>query len=194
MSAKKKAPDWDRPINPERRPRAEAKIKNLPEADQETLWILLHPSDPDTPAYTLEQALVYLQTEHSIECALSTLGEWRSWYALRRRTQKAMARAEQAKLEWLKENPSATPDELERLGQMVFTSETIEQGDVKAFVALMRERSRRQALEIDSRKLAILEAKAARLDELEAKAKEIRSGGGLSAETLEVIEKQLKLL
>ena len=68
----------------------------------------------------------------------------------------AQARANQAKLEWLKENPAASPDELEKLGQMVFTAETIEGGNVKGFVALMRERSRRKALEIDSAKLAIL--------------------------------------
>lgn len=51
-----------------------------------------------------------------------------------------------------------------------------------------------QAGQRDTRKLAMLEAKAARMDALEAKAKEIKAGGGLSAETLEVIEKQLKLL
>jgi hypothetical protein len=51
-----------------------------------------------------------------------------------------------------------------------------------------------QAGQRDSRKLAMLEAKADRMDALEAKAREITQGGGLSAETLEVIEKQLKLL
>lgn len=51
-----------------------------------------------------------------------------------------------------------------------------------------------QAGQRDSRKLAMLEAKASRMDALEAKAKEIKAAGGLSAETLEVIEKQLKLL
>lgn len=46
----------------------------------------------------------------------------------------------------------------------------------------------------DDRKLKMLEAKAARLDEMEAKAKELKQGGGLSAETLEMLEKQLKIL
>lgn len=46
----------------------------------------------------------------------------------------------------------------------------------------------------DDRKLVMLEKKAARMDALEAKVKEMKAGGGLSAETLEVIEKQLKLL
>lgn len=46
----------------------------------------------------------------------------------------------------------------------------------------------------EERKLAMLEAKAKRLDALEAKAREIRAEGGLSIETLEMLEKQLKLL
>jgi hypothetical protein len=173
---------------------AHAKVKNLPDDDQETLWLLMHPTDTTAPPYTLEAALVHLQEEHGIECALSTLSEWHSWYALKKRMENAQARANQAKLEWLKENPEASPDELEKLGQMVFTAESIEGGNIKGFVALMRERSRRKALDIDSEKLAILKRKADRLDELEAKAKELKQGGGLTAETIEMLEQKLKLL
>lgn len=177
-----------------RKTHANAKIKLLPDADQETLWLLLHPTDTTVPPYTLEAALVHLKDAHQVECALSTLSEWHSWYAMRQRMLNAQSRADQAKLEWLRENPNATPDELEKLGQMVFTAETIEGGNVKGFVALMRERSRRKALDIDSAKLAILQRKADRLDELEAKAKEMKAGGGLTAETIEMLEKKLKLL
>lgn len=194
MPAKKKAqPAWDAAPST-RKTHANAKVKNLAEEDQETLWLLLHPTDSTVPAYTLEAALVHLQEEHGVECALSTLSEWHSWYALRKRMENAQSRADQAKLEWLRENPDASPDELEKLGQMVFTAESIEGGNIKGFVALMRERSRRKALEIDSQKLAILQRKADRLDALEAKAKEIKQGGGLTPEMLELIEKQLKLL
>ena len=177
-----------------RKTHANAKIKMLPDDAQEALWRLLHPDDKDTPPYTLVDVLVHLKEDHGVECALSTLSEWHSWYALGRRMENAQARADQAKLEWLRENPNASPDELEKLGQMVFTAETIEGGNVKGFVALMRERSRRKALEIDSAKLAILQRKADRLDELEAKAKEMKAGGGLTAETIEMLEKKLKLL
>jgi hypothetical protein len=177
-----------------RKTHANAKIKLLPDADQEALWLLLHPADKDTQPWTLEAALVHLKDTHGVECSLSTISEWRAWYALRRRMENAQARADQAKLEWLRENPTASPDELEKLGQMVFTAESIEGGNIKGFVALMRERSRRKALDIDAAKLAILQRKADRLDELEAKAKEIKTGGGLSPETLELLEKQLKLL
>jgi hypothetical protein len=177
-----------------RKVHANAKVKLLPDEAQEELWLLLHPTDSTVPPYTLEAAMVHLKDEHGVECSLSTFSEWRSWYALRKRMENAQARADQAKLEWLRENPEASPDELEKLGQMVFTAESIEGGNIKGFVALMRERSRRKALEIDSQKLAILQRKADRLDALEAKAKEIKQGGGLTPEMLELIEKQLKLL
>jgi hypothetical protein len=177
-----------------RKTHANAKVKNLPDEAQEELWLLLHPTDTTVPPYTLEAAMVHLKEAHGVECALSTFSEWHSWYALQRRMINAQARAEQAKLEWVKENPEASPDELERLGQMVFTAESIEGGNIKGFVALMRERSRRKALEIDSAKLAILQRKADRLDELERKAKEMKAGGGLTAETIEMLEKKLKLL
>jgi hypothetical protein len=194
MPAKRKGkPAWDASPST-RKTHANAKVKNLPDEAQEELWLLLHPTDSTVPAYTLEAAMVHLLDEHKVSCSLSTFSEWHSWYALRKRMENAQARADQAKLEWLRENPEASPDELEKLGQMVFTAESIEGGNIKGFVALMRERSRRKALEIDSAKLAILQRKADRLDELERKAKEIKQGGGLTPEMLELIEKQLKLL
>lgn len=48
--------------------------------------------------------------------------------------------------------------------------------------------------EANERKLALYEAKARRLDEIEAKAKSLKEGGGLSDETLEMLEQKLKLL
>lgn len=67
-------------------------------------------------------------------------------------------------------------------------------GDPEAVRKWMETLIRAQAGQRDSRKLAMLEAKAKRLDALEAKAREIRAEGGLSEETLEMLEKQLKLL
>lgn len=194
MPAKRKSkPAWDAAPST-RKTHANAKVKMLPDEAQEELYLLLHPTDTTVPPYTLEAAMVHLLDEHGVSCSLSTFSEWHSWYQLKKRLENAQARADQAKLEWLRKNPDASPDELEKLGQMVFTAESIEGGNIKGFVALMRERSRRKALDIDAAKLAILQRKADRLDELEAKAKEIKTGGGLSPETLELLEKQLKLL
>lgn len=185
-------PGWDRAP---RKVAAHAKLKNLPEGDQETLWLLMHPTDAETPPMTLEAVLVHLQEEHGISCALSTLSEWHSWYALGKRMEKAAERSRQATLEFASTYPDAGPEDLERFGQMIFTAESIEARDLKGFNALVRERSRRMSLELDRRKLVLLEAAAAeakaKLDAITTKAK---SKGGITPETLAAIEEAASLL
>jgi hypothetical protein len=53
---------------------------------------------------------------------------------------------------------------------------------------------KKQGSEREDVKVSLLVKKAAELDEAKAKAKELKTGGGLTPEMLEVIEKQLKLL
>lgn len=175
-------------------PRADAKLKKLPEKDQEDLWVLLNPQDGSTPL-TLAELRSEVERRHEMTCSLSTLSEWRAWYAMRRRTERAKARADQARLEWKAENPDASPAELEELGQMVFTSEAIEDGNAKVFVALMRERSKRLSLQVDVRKLALLEQAAEEAKrKLEDATMKAKRSGGISEETLAEIEAAANLL
>lgn len=175
-------------------PRADAKLKKLPDTQQAELWRWMNPQDGSAPL-TLEQARAELAERFAVDVALGTLSEWRSWYAMRQRMDRAKMRAEQARLEWKAENPDASPAELEELGQMVFTSEAIEEGNVKGFVALMRERSKRLSLQVDLRKLALLEAAAAEAKEkLAAATQKAKRSGGISEETLAEIEAAANLL
>lgn len=176
-----------------KKPRADSKLKNLPEADQDALWQLMHPADAETQAWTLEAVGGHVFDTYQISVAPSTLSEWHSWYSLKRRMDAASERANQTAIE-LAKNSDLTPEDIERVAQTVFTAETLEAGNVKGYVALAKLRLASRALDHDARKLAIIEAKALRLDALEAKAKELKQGGGLTAETLELLEKQLKLL
>jgi len=182
-------PGWDAAL----KIRSDAKLKGLPQEDQETLWLLMHPTDKETEGRNVEEMLVHIQEEHGFTVSPSTFYEWHSHYQQQQRMAKAAERALQAKLQ-LAADPSITPDDLERVAQTIFTAEMLESGNVKAYVALAKVGLARKALEHDERRIALLESKAARLDQLEAKAREIKAGGGLSPETLEVIEKQLKLL
>jgi len=214
MAAKKRTgtPGWDRPAP---KVRADAKLKNLAAEDQETLWILLHPTDSTVPAYTLEAAMAYVLEEYDLSVAKSVFSEWHAWYALNLRMDAAEQRALQSKERYARQNPTAALQELEDYAQFVFTSETLENQDALNFgrlkklrlvertveqkdqVIALKEREVAQKDEVIAqadRKLKMLEAKAQRMDALEAKAKEIKAAGGLSPETLEVIEKQLKLL
>jgi hypothetical protein len=177
----------------EKIPRADAKLKSLPDDAQEALWSLLQ-RNGDQPGMSMEQVQAEVPLRHGFTVGMSALYEWRSWYGMRRRMESAKERAAQAKVEFLRENPDASADDLERVGQFVFTAEAMEGGNVKAYVALAKLRLAQKALDHDSRRIAILEKKARKLDELEAAAKTVRGRGGLSKETLEVLENDLKLL
>ena len=151
------------------------------------------PAPDGAVAISGRHLLHVVQELFGFSCSLSSLSEFYKWLRLKRRMESAAERSSQARLA-LASDPGMTPELLARVGQMVFTAETIEDGNVKAYVELVKLQLQAAKQEMELRKLKILESKAAALDALQAKAKEIKAGGGLSAETLEVIEKQLKLL
>ena len=177
-----------------KKPRADSKLKNLADGDQETLWLLMHPTDSTVEAYTLEAVQVHVQEEHGFSVSLSTLSEWHSWYALKRRMDNAAARANQTALE-LARNSDLSAEEIDRVAQTGVTAETLESGNVKGYVALAKLRLASRALDHDARKLALLEENAsqakAKLQEAMAGAK---SAGGLTPETLKQIEEAAGLL
>ncbi len=136
MAAKQRTgkPGWDQA---DRKVHSNSKLKSLPDADQETLWLLLHPTDDTVPAYTAEAALVYIQKEHGRSVAPSTFYEWHAWYQFKQRMDAAAERASQARLE-LAKDPRLTPEDLDRAAQTVFTAETLQNRDVKGYVALAK--------------------------------------------------------
>jgi hypothetical protein len=178
----------------EKKPRADAKLKNLPDTDQEALWGWLHPQDPDAKVMTLEEAQGEVPLRWGFTVSLSVLSEWRSWYALRRRINAARERADQTRLELLKD-ATLRPEEIEQIAQTIFTAETLEAGNVKGFVALAKLRLQSQKVDLDRRRITLLEESAA-----EAKAKLLaitstaKSKGGLTPETLAEIEAAAGLL
>lgn len=147
-----------------RKPRADSKLKNLPDADQDALWLLMHPTDADTKAWTLDAVAAHVQEAYRFPVALSTVSEWHAWYALKQRMERAAQRANQTSIE-LAKNSDLTPEDIERVAQTVFTAESLEHQDVGAYVKLAKLRLQSRALDHDARRLAVLEAKAAKADE-----------------------------
>jgi hypothetical protein len=148
--------------NPDKEIRADAKLKNLAAEQLDTLWRLRNP-EPGGEKLTLEAILVALPGLVGFSSSLASLSEFYKWLRLKRRIESAAQRANQARLE-LARDPSVTPADLDRLGQMVFTAETVEDGNVKAFVELSKLRMQARSLELNERKIAILEQKAAQAD------------------------------
>jgi len=135
-----------------KKPRADSKLKNLPENIQEGFWQHLHPVDPDTKAWTLEELGGEIHETHGISVALSTLSEWHSWYALKRRMEQAAARANQTAIE-LAKNSDLTPEDIERAAQTVFTAEALQAGDVGAYVSLAKLRLSATRQQIEREKI-----------------------------------------
>tara|TARA_R110001599_G_scaffold336815_2_gene554819 strand:- start:609 stop:1178 length:570 start_codon:yes stop_codon:yes gene_type:complete len=165
--------------------RTDAKLKNLPEEDLETLWGFRYPDPEDEDA----QKLTYMQITSDelprlfgFTVSLSTLSDFYAWYKQVRRVKAARARAEQAKVQLLEQNPDASLAELERIGQMVFTSETVADGNIKGFVALLKINKENRKLELDERRVKLLEAKAASADMAAEQMQKLKDGGTLLPE------------
>jgi hypothetical protein len=172
--------------------RSDAKLKNLPREVRDHLWRFRNPEE-DGEKVRFIDILLYLKGK-GIESSLGALSEFFAWERAERRMEGARARAEQART-LLAADPNATPEDVARVGQMVFTSEMVDAGNVKAFVALEKLRMQQQALDHDRRRITLLEANAAQAKaKLDALATAAKSGGGLTPETLRQIEEAAGLL
>jgi hypothetical protein len=143
--------------------RTDAKLKNLPEELLEELWRYRYPEE-DGEKLSYESILVELKLHHGIETSMGALSEFYAWLGFKRRAESARQRAIQATLEWSQKNPSATSEELDKIGQLIFTSETIENGNVKAFVSLLKASNDQRKIKLDERRIVILEKRAAQAD------------------------------
>lgn len=158
--------------------RSDAKLKNLPPEVLEELWRYRYPEE-DGQKLTFVEILAELQSKFGVASSLAALSEFYAWLRLKRRIEAAAQRASQVRLE-LAKDASITPEDLERMGQTVFTAETIEDGDIKNYVALCSLRLKSRMLDQDERRLSILESKAKRLDEVDEALAKIRANKDLA--------------
>lgn len=172
------------------KPRGDSKLDTLPPAKLAELV------DGLLCGWTYGQAAEWLQAECSLRVSGSSFTPFYRRHVepiLRERKQFAALSANTlAKM--AKESEAFDTAAIGELKEYAYRLIRDPQGDPEEARKWMETLIKAQAGARDSRKLAMLEKKASRLDALEAKAREITAGGGLSAETLEVIEKQLKLL
>jgi len=131
--------------------RADAKLKNLPAEALEDLWLMRNPGE-DGEKLTLEAIAVEVPLRFGFTCSVSSLSEFYKWLRLKKRMEAAQERALQTRLE-LAKDPSMTPEDLERAAQMVFTAETLEDGNVKGYVALAKLRLASSKQQIEREKI-----------------------------------------
>lgn len=172
-----------------KKPRADSKLKNLPDSDQEAIWTLMHPADAETKAWTLDAVAAHVQESYQFSVALSTLSEWHAWYALKLRMDMAAERANQTALRLAKDS-DLSPEDIERVAQTVFTAETLQGGDVDGYVKLAKLRlaSSKQAIEREKITAAAKTKIEAGLEALFAEIKGNKKAEALFAQLQEVVK------
>jgi hypothetical protein len=148
--------------------KSNAKLKNLPAAALDEMWLLRHPEEPEGKVFSFTEILGALPGMYGMTSSMAALSEFYSWLTLKRDLDDAIARSEQAQLEFLVKNPGATPEAMQAAGQIVFTSKTMQTGDVAGFVKLMDSWERRQQRIMDQEKWEEVKATKRRKEETEA--------------------------
>ena len=160
--------------------RSDAKLKNLAEKDPQfaaEMWRFRHPED-DGQKLTLEAICAALPGLCGLSCSISTLSEFYAWLRVKRRLDARASLADQLKLE-LAKDPDLTEDQIRRAGQRLFMAEGIIEKDARVFADMVKIgqnetklaqneaklKISKQALSHDARRLALLEAKAAKADQ-----------------------------
>lgn len=179
-----------------RKPLPSAVVKNAAPEIQADLFALLQSGK------TLAEGVEWLEKTHALKSSITSLSDWRSWYALKRDVRSWNDEAADI-MQALRERGDLPADLIERAGEAVFLSRSMREGDAKAFVAvsavIQRDRESRfeqwkgreevgikkaarkadeKKILLAERRISALERKAAALEAAANRAKDALKGGG----------------
>jgi len=172
-----------------KKPRPDAKLMTLPDALQEELYQLLRRT-------TLEKAKAWLADNHEVDTSTGSLSKFFSWYPQSAWLKHSADFADQLKASMEKLPALAgKAQEISAIAQAAFEIQAAQDRNAPLHLALVKRRQKdtELALKREHQDLAVRQYEekiSAARDALE----KARSRGGLSAETRELIEQQLKLL
>ena len=177
-------------MNPDKDPRADAKLQNLQPEELDVMWRFRNP-EKGGERLTLEAIAVEVPLRFGFTISLSSLSQFYRWLKLKRRFAARTDTIEQIKLE-LAKDPNISAEQVEKAGQVLFMAEGIAEKDARVFANMVKigqsraklaqnDKRLKQAdksLEMESRRVALLEKKAAKADQ----AAEVMSNGAMSTE------------
>jgi hypothetical protein len=178
------------------------KLKALPATKREAIWGWLAELEDGKP---LTNAAVRnrLATQFGIRLQRDgQLSVFWSWQAHQMRTESYNAKIEQFEEFYAAQNPNASRDRVRDAAIAFFMTETAANGDREGFVDMAnldlreregatRARHEERKISVSERRVALLEQKSAAYDRAKAALNEAK--GGITPETLERIERELKL-
>lgn len=155
--------------NPHRKHRGDSKLKTLPDALQADIIAKLK-------AGKGEAVIAWLKEEWDVATSEGALSAFWSWWHLRQRMEHAERMAVDHR-QWLETNTDLSPEAVMEAGQLVFMSQASGDNNPKLFEAmaklLLRSRKQkanenftREKLDLEARRIAVLEAKAAKAEEI----------------------------
>jgi hypothetical protein len=153
------------------KPRSDSLLKNMPEDYQDAIaaWCKA-PKTEESPG-GLQHAREMLASDgHTV--SLRAVSEFYSWYRLRSTFRQANDKASNFEAMLKAEFPTATPDKIAQMGQMIFTLEANNAGDVKTFIDLeslrlaktsaeTKARQKEKDIKLAERRVQVMEAKIA---------------------------------
>jgi hypothetical protein len=172
-----------------RKPRADSALKTLPLDQQEKLFALLRKT-------SYEKALPIVAKEFGVRTSSGALSQFFSWYPLSRRLEQAKSFADTITAQ-IKANPHLNLDaeKISAVGQIAFEAQALAEQDPKLYVSMRKLRQKDAGLALASKnqelRLKQYEDKIAAARSALEKAK---SKGGVSRETMQIIEQQLAIL
>ncbi len=172
-----------------KKPRGDAKLKTLPAEQQAAIFALLQ-------QHTANEVKVLIAKEPGVFTSTGALSQFYHWYPLSRRLEQAASFADQLQSQLLKlPNLNLDAAKLSTVAQVAFEARAVQEQDSDLFIALRKRRQKDTELTLKA------DNQALRLKQYEDKMASIRDAvnkaktkGGISQETLKVIEEAVGIL
>lgn len=172
-----------------RKPRTDSRLKTLPPGVQEKLFALLRTT-------TYRKAVPVVAKEFGVQTSVGALSDFFGWYPLSRQLEQAANFAEQLE-KVAKADPQLVgkSEEISRFAQIAFEARAVETQDAELFIALRKGRHKDAELALRAENQALrLRQYEEKMASLRATLEKAKNRGGVSPDTLQLIEEQLKLL
>lgn len=174
--------------DPNKIPRADSKLKNLPAEVQEQLYAKV--LELKSGGLRQEEALPWLRKEHGIKSSTGSLSDFLSWYSAR-----LLSRDRHQRVLALLEKDRATgqfsDEELFQRGQRFFAELTIAEEDAKGWASVHKTTTDRQSLDLDRKKFKRETLELFVKWSADKRAAEILSSGATHEEKLKALDQTL---
>ena len=171
---------------PTRKVRPDATLRQLPEERQLMIYA-------DLQKRSYADVRKSLKAD-GVDVGSTALADFFQFWSSELFFQRAEVGRQQLQRQIMEARPGLTMEQATEVADAAFIATTAAVGDLPGYLGVRKIVAAERKTALDARRLALLEKKAAQMDALEASLKEKKGKGGLSQETLELIESSLGMM